>query len=59
MMLQGDAEALQLPRPPFSIAEVTVEDRLRRIVRGLRTRVTEPEVRDQSRGPDDDPSTRD
>ncbi len=58
MRLLKQAEAFQREHRALSVAEASTEERMSRIVRGLRARVAEPELQGQGRGPDDDPSKR-
>jgi len=52
------SEIVQRDRRLSSVGEASVEERMRRIVRALRTRVTEPELQDEDCGSCDDPSRR-
>ncbi len=51
-------EAFQRERRASSVVEVSAEERLGRIVRGLRARVSEPEPEERDCGPDVDFSRR-
>ncbi len=51
-------EIVQRDRRVSPVGEASVEERMRRIVRALRTRVTEPVQQDDDCGPCDDPSRR-
>ncbi len=57
MMLRKQTEGFRQERGTSSDVEISAEERMRRIVCGLRARVTEPELQ-QGCGPDEDPSRR-
>ena len=58
MLRQKLTETFQRERRASSVMEVSAEERLRRLVRGFRARVTEPGLQEQGCGPDHDPSKR-
>ena len=58
MLPQKQTETFQRERRASSVVDVSAEERMRRLVRGFRARVTEPGLQEQDCGPDDDPSKR-